>query len=67
MHFSGLRSAFAVLLIAYFSTEVAAISGDNPQTHRLLRAATKRNDLYRRGVRITKRFDSELAYVDSMF
>ncbi|KAI4945203.1 hypothetical protein J4E91_008181 [Alternaria rosae] len=65
MHFSSLRGAFAVLLIAYFSTDVAAISGDDLETHRLLRAATKRTDLYRRGVRITKRFESELAYVDN--
>ena len=66
MNFSSLRGAFAVLLIAYFSADVAAISGGDLETHRLLRAATKRTDLYRRGVRITKRFESELAYVDSM-
>ncbi|KAI4644488.1 hypothetical protein J4E93_006393 [Alternaria ventricosa] len=65
MHFSSLRGAFAVLLIAYFSADVAAILGGDLETHRLLRAATKRTDLYRRGVRITKRFESELAYVDN--
>jgi hypothetical protein len=66
MHISGLRGAFAVLLIAYCTTDVAAISSDDLETHRLLRAATKRSDLYRRGVRITKRFEAELAYVESM-
>ena len=67
MHFSGLRGAFAIFLIAYFNTDVAAISSEDLATHRLLRAATKRSDIYRRSVRITKRFEAELAYVDSMF
>jgi hypothetical protein len=66
MQFSSLRGAFVVFLIAYFNTDVAAISNEGLATHRLLRAATKRSDVYRRGVRITKRFGAELAYVDSM-
>jgi hypothetical protein len=66
MHIFGLRGACVVFLIAYFNTDVAATSSDDLETHRLLRAATKQSDLYRRGVRITKRFETELAYVESM-
>ena len=66
MQLSSLRGTLVVFLIAYLNTDVAAISRDDLETHRLLRAATKRSDLYRRGVRITTRFETELAYVESM-
>ena len=66
MQLSSLRGTLVVFLIAYLNTDVAAISRDDLETHRLLRAATKRSDLYRRGVRITKRFETELSYVESM-
>ncbi|KAG9190413.1 hypothetical protein G6011_08501 [Alternaria panax] len=65
MHLYSLRGAFAVFLIAYFTADVAAISGHDLETHRLLRAATKRSSLYQRGVRIAKRFETELAYVEN--
>ncbi|CAN9150326.1 unnamed protein product [Alternaria alternata] len=65
MQLSSLRGTLVVFLIAYLNTDVAAISRDDLETHRLLRAATKRSDLYRRGVRITKRFETELSYVEN--
>jgi hypothetical protein len=33
----------------------------------MLRAATKRTDLLKRGVRIAKRFDAVVDYVEGMF
>ena len=37
---------------------------DSPHD-RVLRAATKRNDLFRRDMRIRKKFGAELSYVES--
>ncbi|KAF1945863.1 hypothetical protein EJ02DRAFT_395726 [Clathrospora elynae] len=59
------RGACTILLVAYFGIEVAAIVKDGPPTHRLLRAATKRSELYRRSMRITKRFEAEISYIDN--
>lgn len=56
----------AILVIASVGANAAAVIDDGVETHRVLRAATKKVDLYRRGVRITKRFETEMAYVDSM-
>jgi len=65
MRFLGFSQVCAIVAIACFSTDVAAVGDDGRETHRLLRAATKRSDLYRRSMRIMKRFEAELAYVDS--
>ncbi|RAR10711.1 gpi anchored protein [Stemphylium lycopersici] len=54
----------AILVIASVGANAAAVIDDGVETHRVLRAATKKVDLYRRGVRITKRFETEMAYVD---
>ena len=65
MRFLGLSQVCAIVAIACFSTDVVAVGEDGRETHRVLRAATKRSDLYRRSMRITKRFETELVYVDS--
>lgn len=65
MRFSGFSQVCAIVVIACFSMDVVAVGEDGRETHRLLRAATKRSDLYRRSMRITKKFETELAYVDS--
>jgi hypothetical protein len=65
MRYLHLSSVYALLFAAYAGLEVAATtSQDNPQTHRVLRAATKRNNLYGRSMRIQKRFEAEVAYVE---
>jgi hypothetical protein len=43
------------------------VVGTSLDAHRVLRAATKRSDLLKRGVRIAKRFDAVLDYVEGMF
>lgn len=55
-----LPHATVLLLVAWLGQGVDATN----ESHRLLRAATKRNDLYRRNVRITKRFEAGLDYVE---
>ena len=65
MRFLGFSQVCAIVVIACFSTDVVAVGKDGRETHRLLRAATKRSDLYRRSMRIMKKFETELAYVDS--
>lgn len=67
MRFFDLPHACALLLVGYFGSEVVASLHDGPWTDRILRAATKRSDFYRRSMRITKRFESELAYIESTF
>lgn len=56
----------ALSVVAAVGSHVAAMPdrGLEAQPHRVLRAATKRADLYRRSVRITRRFETEMAYVD---
>jgi hypothetical protein len=66
MNFFNLPHACILLLIAYFAAEVAAAYHDHDaRTHRMLRAATRRSDLHRRSMRITRRFETEVVYVDS--
>ena len=56
----------ALVVVASVGSHVAAMPdrGLQAQPNRVLRAATKRADLYRRSVRITRRFETEMAYVD---
>lgn len=56
-----------VVVVATLGNNVDAIAerGLEAKPQRILRAATKRSDLYRRSVRITKRFETEMAYVES--
>ena len=65
MRFLGFSQVCAIVAIVCFSTDIVAVGEDVRETHRVLRAATKRSDLYRRSMRITKRFETELVYVDS--
>jgi hypothetical protein len=67
MHYFDLPHASVLLLAATLSHGAVAASDPNPQTHRVLRAATKRSDLSRRGLRVSKKFESELAYIQGMF
>ncbi|KAF2711410.1 hypothetical protein K504DRAFT_532002 [Pleomassaria siparia CBS 279.74] len=53
------------LLATYLSTGVSASSSDGLTTSRVLRAATKKSDFARRSMRITPRFENELAYIES--
>ncbi|KAG9389039.1 HET domain containing protein [Pyrenophora tritici-repentis] len=65
MRFLRASQVCAIVAIACFSTDVTAVVvGEGFETHRVLRAATKRSDLYRRSMRITKKFETELAYVE---
>lgn len=56
-----------VVVVATLGNNVDAIAerGLEAKPQRILRAATKRSDLYRRSVRITKRFETEMAYVEN--
>ncbi|PSN61431.1 hypothetical protein BS50DRAFT_151705 [Corynespora cassiicola Philippines] len=67
----GFSRISALLLAAgYLGSEVAAAAvpavpvPSAPQTDRVLRAATRRSNLHRRGLRIEKKFGSELAYIE---
>ncbi|KAJ5055036.1 hypothetical protein J3E74DRAFT_228209 [Bipolaris maydis] len=56
-----------VVVVATLGNNVDAIAerGLEAKPQRVLRAATKRSDLYRRSVRITKKFETEMAYVEN--
>jgi hypothetical protein len=62
MRLLNLPQACVLLIAAQLSAGVVATSYNEPQTHRMLRAATKRADLYRRSMRISKKFESEFVY-----
>jgi hypothetical protein len=51
-----------VLLIATHGVAATLLDA-----HRVLKAATKRADLLKRGLRIAKRFDAVVDYVEGMF
>ena len=61
-------STALLALLAYGSVEVsaAAVSQGTAGPDRVLRAATKRTDLFKRSMRIYKRFEAELSYVERM-
>lgn len=61
--FLDLPHACVLLLVAWLGQGVDATS----ESHRVLRAATKRSDLYKRDMRITKRFEAGLDYIEGMF
>jgi hypothetical protein len=65
MRYLHLSRVYALLLATYAGLEIAAAtSQDKLQTHRVLRAATKRTSLYGRSMRIQKRFEAEVAYIE---
>jgi hypothetical protein len=64
MHHFNIPHACVLLLATWLGQEVVASS--TPRTHRQLKAATKRADLYRRDVRITKKFEAEVGYVEGI-
>jgi hypothetical protein len=59
-----LSGACVLLLATWLGQGVVATPSP---AHRVLRAATKRTDLYRRSTRITKRFEAGLDYVEGMY
>jgi hypothetical protein len=63
MHLFNLPHGCVLLLATWLGQGVVATS---PQTHRSLKAATKRLDLYKRSARITKRFNARVDYVEGM-
>jgi hypothetical protein len=63
MHIFNLPHGCVLLLATWLGQGVIASS---PQANRLLKAATKRSDLYKRSLRITKRFDAEVTYAEGM-
>jgi hypothetical protein len=64
MHLFHLPHGCVLLLATWLGQGVVATSA--PQTHRSLKAATKLSDLDKRSVRITKRFDAQVDYVEGM-
>jgi len=62
MHYLDLPHATVLLLGAWLGQGAVAASMDGP--HRMLKAAAKRSDLYRRSMRVTKKFESELVYTE---
>lgn len=65
MLFFGLPHASLLLLLGYFGGDSEASTRDGLNAGRVLRPATKRADLYRRDVKISKRFEAEMFYVES--
>lgn len=53
-----------LLLVACLAQECVASSHDFPEAHRVLRAATKKSDLFRRSMRISKKYSTELSYIE---
>jgi hypothetical protein len=43
------------------------VAATSLEAHRVLKAATERSDLLKRGARITKRFDAVVDYAEGMF
>lgn len=66
MHYLNLSHTCVFLLATLLSQEVVATPFNEAASHRVLRAATKREDLYRRGLRVRKSFKAELAYTEGM-
>lgn len=52
------------LLFAVYAGSIAAATTNS---HRVLRAATKRSDLLKRETKITQRFESEVVYIDGRY
>lgn len=61
MHLFNLPSGCVLLLVTWLGQGAIAIE---PRTHRVLKAATRREELYRRGGRIEKRFEAKVDYVE---
>lgn len=61
-----MKLLYALSAVAALSGNVGASVSEGLDTHRVLKAATKRSDVYRRSVRIKRNFETELVYVDSM-
>lgn len=64
MRFFDLPQPCVLLLIGYVSATAVASAHDEAHSDRILRAATRRADLYRRSMRIAPKFDAELAYIE---
>ncbi|OAL51833.1 hypothetical protein IQ07DRAFT_506253 [Pyrenochaeta sp. DS3sAY3a] len=64
MRFFGLPHGCALLVVGYLGLGAQGIAQNGGSPDRMLRAAMKRSDLYRRSVRISKRYDSEVSYVE---
>ena len=65
MRWFELPHACTLLLIPFLGQNVAALQQDVAHPERVLRAATKRSDFFRRSMRITRSFETEVAYVES--
>jgi hypothetical protein len=65
--FFGIMVAFnSVLFVsAFLGATVSAASYHGANTDRVLRAATKRSNIFRRSMRIEKKFNAELSFVES--
>lgn len=60
----GLSRFWALLLLGYLGAEVTASIPSAGGSDRVLRAATRRSDLFRRDVRIRRSFEANLAYIE---
>lgn len=58
--------ACVVLLASLVNLGAATDLFNGQQNYRVLHAATKRADLQRRSMRITKKFEAELSYIEGM-
>jgi hypothetical protein len=65
--FFNLPHACVLLLVIWLGQDVIATSTAIAGPHRVLRAATRRGDLYKRSMRITKRFEAEVGFVEGTY
>ncbi|KAF2202214.1 hypothetical protein GQ43DRAFT_5691 [Delitschia confertaspora ATCC 74209] len=68
MGFFELPRVSLLLLLCYLGTEIGVSSlslGAPSDSGRVLKAATRRSDLFRRDTRIRRNFDANLAYIES--
>jgi len=65
MGFLRFSKVYFLLLAAHFGTEVSASSGIDAPSGRVLRAATKRSDVFRRSMRIAPRYNTQVSYIES--
>jgi hypothetical protein len=62
--FLNVPQACVLLLLTWLGQDVLATTTAMAGTHRVLRAATRRGEMYKRNMRITKRFEAEVGYVE---
>ncbi|KAF2115304.1 hypothetical protein BDV96DRAFT_646316 [Lophiotrema nucula] len=65
MAFFGFPKVCFILLAASLGTQASALAESSGPADRVLRAATKRSEVFRRSPRIGKKFEADLSYIET--